>query len=150
MAFLKWMAFGVLAFMATSICSAQQKFPLRSGEWAATTPSPTAGQEPTVLLYCLNDEMWTRALTQDTHCTVTQLSVTSSGATYHMDCQLKVFEMKGNVEMRFDGMDHMTAKASIDMTLNGKTTSSVTNSDYRWKNASCSPNDLNMRPKRGN
>ncbi len=91
-----------------------------------------------------------QALTQDTHCTVTQLSVTSSGATYHMDCQLKVFEMKGNVEMRFDGMDHMTAKASIDMTLNGKTTSSVTNSDYRWKNASCSPNDLNMRPKRGN
>lgn len=150
MVFLKWTAFGVLALMATTVCAAQQKFPLRSGEWAATTPSPVAAQEPTVLLYCLNDEMWTKALTQDTLCTVTQLSVTSSGATYHMDCQMKVMQMKGNVEMRFDGMEHMTARGSIDLTLNGKTTSSVTNTDYRWKNTSCSPSDLNLRPKRKN
>jgi hypothetical protein len=94
--------------------------------------------------------LWTKALTQDPLCTVTQLSVTSSGASYHMDCQMKVFQMKGNIEMSFDGMEHMTAKGLIDLTLNGKTTSSVTHSDYRWKAASCNPNDMNLRSKRTN
>ena len=150
MVFLKSALLGVMVVMATAVCSAQQKFPLRSGEWAATVSSTTAGQEPTVLLYCFNDELWTKALTQDPLCTVTQLSVTSSGASYHMDCQMKVLQMKGNIEMSFDGMEHMTAKGLIDLTLNGKTTSSVTHSDYRWKAPSCNPNDMNLRPKRTN
>ena len=150
MAFLKWAAFNVMVLMVSAFCSAQQKFPLRSGEWAATIASTTAGEEPTVLLYCLNDELWTKALTQDPLCTVTQLSVTSSGATYHMDCQMKVMQMKGKVEMSFDGMEHMTTKGFIDLTLNGKTTSSVTQADYRWKGASCSPSDMNLRLKRAN
>jgi hypothetical protein len=150
MAFLKWAAFGVMVLMVIAVCSAQQKFPLRSGEWAATIASTTAAAEPTVLLYCLNDELWTKALTQDPLCTVTQLSVTSSGATYHMDCQMKVMQMKGKVEMSFDGMEHMTTKGFIDLTLNGKTTGSVTQADYRWKGASCSPSDMNLRLKRAN
>jgi hypothetical protein len=150
MAFLRWSEFGVMVLLATAVSPAQQRFPLRSGEWASTLTSTTAGEEPTVLLYCLNDELWTKALMQDPLCTVTQLSVTSSGATYNMDCKMKVMQMKGKVEMNFDGMEHMTAKGFINLTLNGKTTSSVTYADYRWKGGSCSPRDLNLRPKTAN
>lgn len=146
MAFLKWAALGGFVLMATAVSSAQQKFPLRSGEWETTTPSGMADQAPTVLVYCLNDELWTKSLTQDPACSIQQLRVSSSGASYIMDCQMKVFQMKGTVTMTFDGMQHMTSKGSIDLTLNGKTTHSVTQTDYRWKGPTCNPStDMNLK-----
>ncbi len=148
MTFFKGAAFGVFALMATAACSAQQKFPLRAGEWEATMPSGVPNQPPLVLLYCLNDELWTKALTQNPSCSISQLSVSLTGASYHMECPMKAFQMKGDVVMSFDGTAHMTAKGSIDLIMNGKTTHSVTNADYRWKGPTCNPSvDLNLKVK---
>jgi hypothetical protein len=61
---------------------------------------------------------------------------------------MKVYKMNGKVEMTFDGMEHMIARGSIDVTMNGTTTHSTSMTDYRWKNATCSPNDMNLRVKR--
>jgi len=147
MNFLKYAAFGVAVLMAAAVCSAQQKFPRLPGEWTTTTTSSAmAGQEPTVMLYCLNDELWTRSLTQDKSCTVTQLNVTTSGISYNISCEMKTFQMKGKVDISFDGMTHMAGTGSFDMTMNGKTTHSTSQTDYRWKGATCDPNkDMNLK-----
>ncbi len=143
---LKWTALCLIALMATAVSWAQQKFPLRAGEWETTTPSSTAGQPPTVLLYCLNDELWTKALTQMTSCSITQLNVSLTGASYSMDCPMKTFQMKGKVVMSFDGMTHMTARGSFDMTMNGKSTHTDSQTDYRWKGSTCNPStDMNLK-----
>jgi hypothetical protein len=63
---------------------------------------------------------------------------------------MKAFQMKGKVDMTFDGMEHMVAKGQIDITMNGKTTSSSSLADYRWKGATCSPNDANLKAKKQN
>jgi len=143
-------AFGVLALMATVPCSAQQKFPLRSGEWSVTVARTSPSDQDTTLLYCLNDEQWTKALTQDPSCTVSQLVVTPISASYHLECQMKVMQMEGNVVMSFDGMEHMTSEGSFDMIFQGKKTSSVTHAEYRWKGSACSPDDMNLRWKKAN
>jgi hypothetical protein len=141
MGIFKWTAVTMIALIAAASCSAQHKFPLRPGEWVMT--SPDAGS--TTFLFCLNDEMWEKALTQNPVCTIQQFSVTASGASYYMNCPAKSFQMKGPVTLTFDGLQHMTGKAVLDMTVNGKTTTSTSLSDYQWKGATCSPNDLNMR-----
>lgn len=145
---LKWTALCLIALMATTASSAQQKFPLRSGEWEATTSSSLPNQAPMVLPYCLNDELWTKALTQNPSCSITQFSVSLTGTSYFMDCPMKSFQMKGKVVMTFDGMSHMTAKGSFDMTLKGKVTHSDSQTDYRFKGPTCNPNtDLNLKFK---
>ena len=137
----------ILAFLAAAHCTAQQKFPLRSGEWEAKMSAENMPDSSMTMKYCLNDELWTKSLTQNPSCKINQLNITSSGATYTMDCPMKSVQMTGKVAMTFDGMEHMTAKGLIDTTVNGKTTSSVTHVDYRWKAAACSPDDANLRHK---
>ncbi len=148
MTFLKWTALGIIVLTASVVSSAQQHFPLRSGEWEATSPSAMPNQPPTVLLYCLNDQLWTKALTQNPSCSITQLSVTLTGASYLMNCPMKVFLMKGNVNLSFDGMTHMVGKGSVDIIYNGKTTHYDSQTDYRWKGSTCDPNtDMNLKNK---
>jgi len=137
-----------MVLIATSLCSAQQKFPLRPGEWETTLPAVNAQDTPLIVYYCLNDELWLKAFTQMPSCTIQNFNMTSKGATYTLDCDMKMYRMNGKVVMTFDGMEHMTASGSIDMTMNGKTTHSNSMTDYRWKNATCSPNDLNLRVRR--
>ncbi len=142
----KWAALGVLSLTAFASASAQQKFPMRAGEWTATMADPTPNQPPVVLLYCLNDEMWTKALTQDPTCSVSQLSVTLAGASYNLSCPGKTFQMTGRVNMTFDGKTHIVAKASLDMTLSGKTTHLTSQTDFRWTAVECNPKtDMNLR-----
>jgi hypothetical protein len=136
--------------MATAVSSAQQKFPLRTGEWAGTTPSTIPNQPPMVRLYCLNDDMndelWTKALAKGTSCSVTQLNVSRTGANYVLDCPMKTVQMKDKVVMSFDGMTHMTSKSSSDMTMNGKVSHSESQTDYRWKGPTCNPTaDQNLK-----
>lgn len=137
-----------MVLMAISFCSAQQKFPLRPGEWEATVPAINSQDTATVLPYCLNNETWLKAFTQMPSCTIQNFNMTSKGASYTLDCDMKMYRMNGKVELSFDGMEHMTGKGSIDMTMNGTTTHSTSITDYRWKGATCSPNDLNLRVRR--
>jgi hypothetical protein len=136
---------GLAAILAVQVSSAQTKFPERAGEWEVTTTAPGSQVPPTTMLYCLNDEMWQKALTQVPSCSVQQLEVKSKGVNYNLDCAGKSFQMKGKVEMTFDGPEHMTAKGLFDMTMNGKTTSSTSLVAYHWKGATCSPNDVNLK-----
>jgi hypothetical protein len=98
----------------------------------------------TSLLF-LNDDMWTKGLSENPGCTVQNLSVTATGASYNVDCPLRTFQMKGTVDFFFDGMTHMAGKGSLDLNFNGKTTHSNTQSDYHWKQSACSPDDINLR-----
>ena len=146
MTFLKMAALGASVLMAAVGSSAQQKFPLHAGEWESTIASSTPNQQPMVLRYCLNDELWTKALTKMTSCSVTHLAVTPIGASYNLDCPMKTVQMVGKVVMSFDGMSHMTAKGAFDMTMNGKVSHSETRTDYRWKSPTCNPNaDMNLK-----
>ena len=65
MTFLKYVALGVMALVAIQVCSAQSKFPLRSGEWQAEMSVPGSPNSSVTMLYCLNDALWQKALTQD-------------------------------------------------------------------------------------
>jgi hypothetical protein len=150
MTFLKFVTFGVMAVVAIQVCSAQSKFPLRSGEWEADLSVPGSPSSSVTMLYCLNDTLWQKALTQDPLCSVQQLAITSGGGSYSLDCESKSFQMKGKVNMVFDGLEHMTAKGQIDITMGGKTTSSTSVAEYHWKGATCSPNDANLKPKKAN
>jgi hypothetical protein len=134
---------GLLLLVAATAAAAQNHFPATPGEWEVTTSM--SGQQPMKLLFCLNDEMWVKSLTQNPACTIQQLSVTSSGISYNMNCPAESFQMKGSVNLAFDGQTHMTGKGSFDITLNGNTTHSNTQVDYRWKQSACSPNDMNIR-----
>jgi hypothetical protein len=137
-----------MVLMTTSFCSAQQKFPLRPGEWEATVPAINAQDTATVLPYCLNDELWLKAFTQMPSCTIQNFNMTSRGASYTLDCDMKMYRMNGKVVLTFDGMEHMTGSSSIDMIMNGKTTHTTSTTDYHWKSATCNPNDLNLRVRR--
>jgi hypothetical protein len=150
MTFLKYVTLGAMAVAAIQVCSAQSKFPLRSGEWEADLSVPGSPGSSMTMLYCLNDALWQKALTQDPLCSVQQLAITSSGGSYSLDCESKSFQMKGKVNMVFDGLEHMTAKGQIDITMSGKTTSSTSVAEYHWKGATCSPNDANLKPKKAN
>jgi hypothetical protein len=136
-----------LVLLGTANCMAQEKFPLRSGEWEAKMSADNMPNSNMTMKYCLNDELWTRALTQNPDCKIGQFSVSASGATYTMDCSMESFQMKGKAELTFDGMEHMTGKGLFDMTINGKTSSVVSRVDYRWKGATCSPDDANLPHK---
>ena len=150
MTFLKYVALGVMAVVAIQVCSAQSKFPLRSGEWEADLSVPGSPSSSVTMLYCLNDALWQKALTQDPLCSVQQLAITSSGGSYSLNCESKSFQMKGKVNMVCDGLEHMTAKGQIDITMSGKTTSSTSVAEYHWKGATCSPNDANLKTKKAN
>ena len=139
----KWVALSVVAWTAGVACHAQQKSPLRPGEWALT--SPGTASDP--MLFCLNDETWQKALKQNPVCSIQELKVTSGSITYSMNCPAKSLLMRGTVTLTFDGMEHMTGNALIDMTVNGKTTSAPSSQDYRWKSSQCSPDDINMHTK---
>ena len=146
MTFLKSAALAIIVLMATAVSSAQQKFPLHSGEWTATTPDPTPDKPPFVMLFCLNDELWTKALNANPSCQIQQLNITPMGGSYSLNCPMKAFQMTGKVKLTFDGMTHMTANASFDTTVNGKTTHMDSTSDYRWKGLACDPNaDMNLK-----
>ena len=144
MGIFKWTAVSAITLFTGASCYAQHKFPLRPGEWVMTSPDMGS----TTFLYCLNDEMWEKALTQSPVCTVQQLAVTASGASYYMNCPTKSFQMKGPVTLTFDGPQHMTGKAVLDVTVSGKTTTSTSLTDYHWKDATCSPDDMNMHPRK--
>ena len=150
MTFLKYVTLGVMAVVAIQVCSAQSKFPLRSGEWQAEMSVPGTPNSSVTMLYCLNDALWQKALTQDPLCSIQQLAITSSGGSYSLVCDMKSFQMKGKVDMFFDGLEHMTAKSQVDITMAGKTTSSASVAEYHWKGATCSPNDANLKAKKAN
>ena len=134
------------ALIATAACSAQQKFPLQSGEWQATLSASGPNAAPTVLLYCLNDDTWDRALIHNPSCTTQQLNITSSGASFVTDCQHGPIRSKASVTITFDGKQHMTTKDSVASTSNGQTTNTVYSVDYRWKGPTCDPNaDMNLK-----
>ncbi len=146
MTFPKLAAVGAIALMATAVSSAQQKFPMQSGEWAVTLTVAAPNGKPAVLLYCLNDETWDKALIHNPACSTQKLSITSSGASYVMDCQHGSVETKGSVSIAFDGKQHMVTKDSIDTITNGQTAHKEYSADYRWKGPSCDPNaDMNLK-----
>jgi hypothetical protein len=48
--------------------------------------------------------------------------------------------------MTFDGMTHMTSKASFDMTANGQTNHMDSTTEWRWKGPTCNPDvDMNLK-----
>jgi hypothetical protein len=134
--------------MATSFCAAQQKFPLRPGEWNVTMATPGSQDAPMVMPFCLNDETWQKALNQLPSCNIQNFNSSSTGVNYTLDCNLSTYRMTGKVVITFDGMEHMVANGSIDMIMNGTTTHSTSHVDYRWKGATCSPNDMNLKVRR--
>ncbi len=134
-----------VAFAAVSVCAAQS-FPLRPGDWEVKA---TAEGQPVLQRFCLNDETWKKALMQNSICKLQALSVTAKGIHYEMECNSSAFQMKGPIDMTFDGMEHMVAKASLTVTSQGKTTTSQAVTDYRWKAAACSSADVNLKPKTG-
>ena len=140
-----WIAACVVAVMTSGV-SAAQGFPLRPGEWEISTTSEMTG-DPFALLFCFTDETWKKGLTQNPACAIRELSVTSKGIHYLMDCQMKTVQMKGPVDLTFDGMEHMTGKATFARTRKGKTTGMQVVMDYRWKAAACGPADLNSPAK---
>jgi hypothetical protein len=146
MAFFKGTAVFLIALMAVAVCSAQ-KFPERSGEWTASMPDPMhAGGPPMTMLFCLNDELWTKALTQNPSCTISQVNITASGGSYALDCPMKAIQMKGIVKMTFAGTTHIVSNAALDSTINGKTSHMESTTDFRWKGPTCDPNvDMNLR-----
>ena len=145
----KWLMYAIFALIVTAAAtsnSAQQKFPLRSGEWTATMKLDPS-LPPSTILYCLNDDLWNKSLTQNGTCTVTQLSLTSSGMSYISNCTMSGAQIKSTVQMTFDGMQHMTSSAVTDLTMGGKTTKSSMTIDYRWKGSACTPSDKNLEKK---
>lgn len=141
MAFPKCWVLLAAAAAASATCQTEQKFPLRQGEWEVSTLLHGASQ-PIVLHVCLNDTLWTKALSQTPDCSIQGLRVWAKGVNYSTQCPAK--NMKANVELTFDGKEHMTGKASIDATLNGTATAAVSLVDYRWKNAICGVDDVNL------
>jgi len=125
---------------------AQQHFPLRAGEWAMTSPQMPS----TTFLYCMNDALWQKALTQNPVCTIQDLTMGATGASYSLNCPMKSFQMRGPVTLTFDGTEHMTGKGVFEMTMNGKTSTMTSITDFHWKGAACSANDMNMRPAHTN
>ena len=148
MMFLKVAALGACALIASAVVSAQQKFPLRSGEWTLSMPDPMGqGGKPFSMLLCMNDETWAKAISgRNPTCTTTQLNINLGGGSYQLSCDGKTFQMKGSVKLTFDGLTHIHSVGSIDTTAQGTTTHMDTISDYRWKGPACDPNaDINLK-----
>jgi hypothetical protein len=148
MMFLKVAALGACALIASAVVSAQQKFPLRSGEWTLSMPDPMGqGGKPFSMLLCMNDETWAKALSgRNPTCSVAQLNIGLTGGSYQLSCAGKAFQMKGSVKLSFDGPTHIHSVGSIDTTAGGTTTHMDTISDYNWKGPVCDPNaDINLK-----
>jgi len=147
MIFLKSAALGACALMATASAFSQQKFPLRSGEWTISMPDPTEAGKTFSMLLCMNDETWAKAISgRNPTCNVTQLNIGLTGGSYQLSCGGKAFQMKGSVQLTFDGLTHIHSVGSIDTTTGGSTTHMDTISDYRWKGPTCDPNaDVNLK-----
>jgi hypothetical protein len=140
-------AAGVLVFLAAGV--AQQGFPGRPGDWEYTGKTD-ALPEPIVQHFCLTNETWAKALTQvPDSCKIQDLSVTSKGVHYTLECDMKTVQIKGPTDITFDGLEHMTAKSTVTTTAGGKTTTSVATADYRWKGAACTDADVNTKKKGG-
>jgi len=137
-----------MVFLAASSCSAQQKFPLRPGEWQVMITESSSNNAPIVVLFCMNDDTWQKAINQNPYCSIQNFITTSTGASYTLSCTTRVIQMIGKGVITFDGMEHMTDNDSFDMTSNGTTTHTTSIADYRWKSATCSPNDVNLRQRR--
>ena len=141
-----WVVAGLLMLVAAGVCADPHGFPLRPGDWEIST-TPGVNGEPLVTRLCFTNETWLRGLTQNPSCKIEDISVTSKGMHYVVNCAMRTIEMKGPVDITFDGMEHMTGKASLSMTRNGKTTTSESASDYRWKQDACTSADLNNKAK---
>jgi hypothetical protein len=143
----KWLVLCVAAILASVACPAQQKFPLRPGEWTATISDPTnPGGQPTTMLYCMNDQTWAKALNGNPSCTLRAVNINSGGGSYSMACNGRAFQMTGRFKLTFDGTTHMISTGTIEMTMSGKTTQKDSKSDFRWKGPVCNPNvDMNLR-----
>ena len=147
MTFSKWTKLAIFALMTTAAASAQQHFPLRSGEWTSSTSDPTnpAGK-PITMLMCMNDEAWAKALSGNPTCTLKQFNLTATGGTYSLACSGKSMQMTGDFKMVFDGMTHMTSSGSMTISFNGKTNQMNSTSDFHWKGPVCDPNaDMKLR-----
>jgi hypothetical protein len=137
-----------IALSTSGLCVAQQqKFPLRPGDWEVGTTMPSATQ-PIVFRVCLNDELWTQALSNNPDCSVLDLNVTPKGASYRMDCSTKSYTMKGTVQLNFDGKEHISGKGFVNLTQDGKISNVSTTVDYRWKGADCNANDVNLKQRK--
>jgi hypothetical protein len=134
----------IAVVLSTSLPCCAQHFPLRDGEWVYT--SAEMPDQP--MLFCINDELFQKGLNQNPDCKIRNLTMTSGGASYSLDCPLKSFQMTGTVTLTFDGQEHMLGKADINATVNGKTTTSHSTGEYRWKSSQCSPNDMNLQGKK--
>ncbi len=134
--------------IVAAVSFGQQGFPLRPGEWESTTSMPGM-KEPFKANFCLNDEQWIKALTQNKTCKIDQLSVNSGGASYAMDCSNKAMQIKGKIDLKFDGKEHMTGTGKMSIAYGGNPPAdSTTVTEYRWKNADCNAQDMNLRKKR--
>lgn len=136
-------AYGCLLLGA--IGSAQNKFPLRDGEWEATTQVPGSGNMNQ--LFCFNDESWMKAMSSRKGCAMQDLTVTSKGAHFVVDCGSKT-KMRIPIDITFDGREHMVAKAHLSMDIQGKMTDFDTSTEYHFKNAACdATRDVNLMPR---
>jgi hypothetical protein len=133
-------------FLASLACSAQQKFPLRPGEWTASITSQVAGAQPITMLYCMNDETWQKAISGNASCAMKNLILTPMGGSYSVDCSSSAAHMTGDFKVVFDGMTHMTSSGSINMTMNGNAIHKSSTADFHWKGPTCNPAaDINLR-----
>ena len=143
---LKTPALFLLLLAASAVAPAQQKFPLRPGEWTATVPSLRPGVPPTTILYCMNDETWAKTLAGKPSCTLKNLTLGPTGGSYSVDCSSAQMQMNGDFKVVFDGMTHMTSSGTMKITLNGNTNQMTSSADFRWKGATCDPAvDMNLR-----
>src|SRR5208283_4982343 len=139
-----WVAIGVLALAAAGL--AQQRFPGRPGDWELTVKSDSSS-EPVVVRQCLTDETWAKALKHDPLCKVQEISVTSKNLRYKVDCETRSGKIQGDIVLTLDGTAHMIGKSTMTTTAQGKTTTMAMQLDYRWKGATCSDVDLNIKKK---
>lgn len=142
----KWTALGAAVLAAAGVCPAQQqqRFPLQPGEWEVSTTAQ-GSREPVVLRVCLNDDLWTRALSPSPKCSIQGLNVTAKGVSYVSTCPSSTSEMKSTVEITFDGKDHMVAKGTSEIVADGNKSTIKSLADYRWKNPTCNPSDVNLK-----
>jgi len=147
MTFPKFATVALFALLTTAAASAQQHFPLRSGEWTSTTSqtSQVTGK-PITMLMCMNDETFTKALSGNPTCSLKNFILTPVGGSYSLACSGKNMQMTGDFKIVFDGMTHMTSSGSMTISFNGKTNQMNSTSDFRWKGPVCDPNaDINLR-----
>ena len=146
MTFPKLAAVGAIALMATAVSSAQQKFPMQSGEWAVTLTVAAPNGKPAVLLYCLNDETWDKALIHNPACSTQKLSITSSGASYVMDCQHGSSRQRAPLVLPLTESSTWSPRIPSTPSPTVKPPIEEYSADYRWKGPSCDPNaDMNLK-----